>query len=363
MWYLISTVNRYVSKTFLFWFGLIFLTVALIISLFEMIDLTKRTMQHDVPFSILFQIAFLKLPKLLDQLLPSITFFAALACFLRLAQSQNFVVMSSFGVSRLQFLSGISLVVVALGMLNIVALDPVRAALFGRMVILEEKIFQKKPYSVSFTDTGLWLRENFSDSQNIIHAKSFNVMQKQFKKLMIFEFSKKGDFIRRVDAEVAELENEHWHMHNANIVSNHRQENAQTHVERTTITMEQIQQSTAPPETISFFQTPAFIKMLEEAGLNASSYSMLWHQQISKIGMMIAFIFLAASFCLVSTRNKSFSMIIGASIIFSFLMHFFEHIIHAYGIAHKIPIIAAAWIPPIVTFVSAYWLTTLLDDR
>ena len=78
MWYLISTVNRYVSKTFLFWFGLIFLTVALIISLFEMIDLTKRTMQHDVPFSILFQIAFLKLPKLLDQLLPSITFFAAI---------------------------------------------------------------------------------------------------------------------------------------------------------------------------------------------------------------------------------------------------------------------------------------------
>jgi lipopolysaccharide export LptBFGC system permease protein LptF len=90
---------------------------------------------------------------------------------------------------------------------------------------------------------------------------------------------------------------------------------------------------------------------------------MLWHQQISKIGMMIAFIFLAASFCLVSTRNKSFSMIIAASIIFSFLMHFFEHIVHAYGIAHKIPIIAAAWIPPIVTFVSSYWLTTLLDDR
>ncbi len=363
MWYLISTLNRYVSRTFLFWFFLVFFTVALIISFFEVVDLTKRTMQHDVPFSILFQIAFLKLPKILDSLLPSITFFAALGCFLRLAQSQNFVVISSFGVSRLQFLSGISIVVVVLGVLNIVVLDPIRAVLFGRVVVLEEKIFQKKPYSVSFTDTGLWLKENLPSSQNIIHARHFNVTQKQFRNLIIFEFSKNGEFLRRVDAEVAELITAHWHMHNVNIISNHRQENLQIHTEPTTITMEQIQQSTAPPETISFFQTPAFIKMLEDAGLNASAYSMLWHQQIAKIGMMIGLIFLAASFCLVSTRNKSFSIIFGISISFSFLMHFFEQIVHAFGIAHRIPIIAAAWIPPIVTFISAYWLTILLDDR
>lgn len=363
MWYLISTINRYVSRTFLFWFGLIFLTVALIISLFEMIDLTKRSMQHDVPFSILFQIAFLKLPKILDDLLPSITFFAALGCFLRLAQSQNFVIMFSFGVSRLQFLIGISFVVISLGLLNIVVLDPIRSALFGRFVVLEEKIFQKKPYSVSFTDTGLWLRENFPDSQNIVHARNFNVSQKQFKNLVIFQFSKTGEFLRRVDAEVAELESETWHMHKVNIISNHHQENLASYVEPTTITMEQIQQSTAPPETISFFQKPAFIKMLEDAGLNARSYAMLWHQQIAKIGMMVGFVFLAACFCLVPTRNKSFSLIIGLSIIFAFLMHFFEHIIHAYGIAHKIPLVAAAWIPPVITFISGYWLAVLLDDR
>lgn len=363
MWYLISTINRYVSRNFLFWFGLIFLTVSLIISLFEIIDLTKRTMQHDVPFAILFQIAFLRLPKILDDLLPSITFFAALGCFLRLAQSQNFVVMFSFGVSRLQFLSGISLVVIALGTLNIVVLDPIRSVLFSRFVILEEKILQRKPYSVSFTDTGLWLRENFPDSQNIVHARSFNVSQKQFKNLMIFQFSKNGEFLRRVDAEVAELENETWHMHNVNSISNHQQENFDYHVEPTTITMEQIQQSTAPPETISFFQMPAFIEMLESAGLNARSYAMLWHQQIAKIGMMVSFVFLAACFCLVPTRNKSFSLIIGMSVIFAFLMHFFEHIIHAYGIAHKMPLIAAAWIPPAITFISGYWLTVLLDDR
>lgn len=328
-----------------------------------MIELTKRTMQHDVSFSILLQMAFLKLPKILDELLPSIAFFAALGCFLRLAQSQNFVVMFSFGISRLQFLSGISLVAVFLGLLNIAVLDPIRSALFGRMVVLEEKIFQKKPYSVSFTDTGLWLRENFTDSQNIVHAKHFNVLQKQFKNLVIFQFSKSGEFLRRVDAEAAELENQTWHMHNVISISNHQQENLKTHIEPTTITMEQIQQSTAPPETISFFQMPAFIEMLEAAGLNARSYSMLWHQQIAKIGMMISFIFLAASFCLVSTRSRSFSLIIGASIIFAFLMHVFEHIIHAYGIAHKIPLVAAAWIPPIVTFVSGYWLAILLDDR
>ncbi len=363
MWYLISTINRYFSQNFLFWFASIFLIVGLIISLFEMIELTKHTMRHDVALSVLLQMAFLKLPKILDNLVPSITFFAALSCFIRLSQSQNFVIMSSFGVSRAQFLGGISLVVIALGILNISVLDPVRSALFGRLVILEEKIFQKKPYSVSFTDTGLWLRENFPEHQNIIHARHFNVVKKEFKNLMIFQFSKTGEFLRRVDAEVAKLDGQNWIMQNVNIVSNYKQTNYKDHVESTTITMEQIQQSTAPPETISFFQMPEFIEMLEAAGLNASSYSMLWHQQIAKIGMMVGFIFLAASFCLVPTRNRSFSITIGLSVFFAFIMHFFEQIIHAYGIAQKIPLIAAAWIPPLVTFISAYWLSILLDDR
>lgn len=363
MWYLISTLNRYICRTFLYWFLLVFFTVALIISFFEMIDLTKRTMQHDIPLSILLQMAFLKLPKLLDSLLPSITFFAALSCFSRLAQSQNFVVISSFGVSKLQFLSGISVIIILLGALNILVIDPVRAVLFERMVLLEEKLFQKKPYSISFTDTGLWLKENLSNSQNIIHAKHFNVAQKQFNNLTIIQFEKNGDFLRRVDAKTATLSSGYWHMQQATIVSNHTQKNLDTHSESTTITMEQIQQSTAPPETIPFLQMPAFIKMLENAGLNASAYKMLWHQQISKIAMMISLVFLASSFCLISTRNKSFSIIFGISIIFSFIMHFFQQIIYAFGVAHKIPIIAAAWIPGFITFISAYWLNIMLDDR
>ena len=152
-------------------------------------------------------------------------------------------------------------------------------------------------------------------------------------------------------------------MQKVNIVCNKEQRNLKDHIEPTTITMEQIQQSTAPPETISFFQMPEFVQMLESSGLDAGAYSMLWHTQIAKIGMMIGFVLLAASFCLISTRHKSFSLVISISIIFAFLMHFFEHIVHAYGIAHKIPIIAAAWTPPLITFACGYWLSVLLDDR
>lgn len=363
MWYLISTLNRYICKTFLLWFVLVFFTVTLIISFFEMIDLTKRTMQHDIPIGLLFQMAFLKLPKLLDSLLPSIAFFAALGCFLRLAQSQNFVIISSFGVSRFQLLSGLSIVVILLGALNIIVIDPIRSVLFERMVILEERLFQKKPYSISFTDTGLWLKENLPNSKNIIYAKHFNVTKKKFDNLIIFEFNKEGEILRRVDAETATLTEASWHMDKVSIVSNYKQENVQNYKEPTTITMEQIQQSTAPPETIPFIQMPAFIKMLEESGLNASSYKMLWHQQIAKIGMMISLIFLASSFCMTSTRSKSFGVVFAVSIIFSFIMHFFQQIIYAFGLAHKIPIIAAAWIPTFVTFISAYWFHIVLDDR
>lgn len=363
MWYLISTLNRYIIRNFLFWFAVIFFATALIIGLFEMIELTRRTMQHDINLSLLLQLSFLRLPKILNDLLPSITFFAALGCFIRLSQSQNMVVMLSFGLSRMQFLGGVCVAVIGLGLVNITVLDPIRSVLSKRMVFLEEKLFQKKPYSIAFTDTGLWLRENNGKAHTIIHASAFNILEKKLIDVMIFKFTENNNLEKRIDAKVATLKENDWFMEKVSILDESKQQDLENHFEPTTITMEQIQHSTAPPETISFFQMMDFISVLEKSGLNATSYLMMWHRQIAKIGMMVAFVFLAASFCFLSTRSKSFGTSVGLSVIFAFFMHFVEHVSHAYGVAEKLPLLAAAWIPPFITISSGYWIMVLIDDR
>lgn len=363
MWYLISTINRYIIRNFLFWFAVIFLATSLIIGLFEMVELTRRTMQHDINISLLLQLSCLRLPKILNDLLPSITFFAALGCFTRLSQSQNMVVMLSFGLSRMQFLGGVCVAVMGLGLTNIIVVDPIRSVMSKRMVFLEEKLFQKKPYSIAFTDTGLWLRETNKDTHIIIHANSLNILKKTLLDITIFKFNSDNTLEKRIDAAKALLSENAWLLEQVNISSAATQNYTEKHAEPTTITMEQIQHSTAPPETISFFQMLDFIAVLKKSGLNATSYLMMWHRQIAKIGMMVAFVFLAASFCFLSTRSKSFGKSVGLSVIFAFFMHFVEHLSYAYGVAEKLPLLAAAWLPPLITIASGYWIMVLIDDR
>lgn len=363
MWYLISTLNRYIAKNFLFWFFVIFFSTALIISLFEMIELTRRTLQHDISLSMLMQMSFLRLPRFLNDFLPSVVFFASLGCFVRLSQSQNIVVILSFGLSRLQFVGGVCVVVFFIGILNIVVADPIRAVTSKRIVFLEEKIFKKKPNSISLTESGLWLKENQQNSSSIIHAVSLNIFEKKITDVMIFSFKENGDIEKRIDAKSAILDDGYWVMDDVKITTEKKQEKMEVYKEPTLITIEQIQHSTAPPETISFFEMNSFIEVIKKSGLNPTRYLMVWHKQISKIGMMIAFVFLAASFCFLSTRSKHFSLVVSASVIFAFFIHFIEHISYAYGAAEKIPVIVASWAPSFITISCGYWLMVVTDDR
>jgi lipopolysaccharide export system permease protein len=58
---------------------------------------------------------------------------------------------------------------------------------------------------------------------------------------------------------------------------------------------------------------------------------------------------LAVGFCLPNPRYHSTSRLIGLALISGFIIHFFNNIIHAYGLADRLPAFWAAWLPPIVT--------------
>lgn len=365
MTYLFSTLNLYFCRIFLSWLGVCALTLGSIVSLFEGTELIRRSMgKANVDFSIILEMVILKLPSHLLSLMPFIILSAAMVSLYRLNHSHEIIAARSSGVSIWQLLVGLCSSVLAFGILQLVVLNPVSAAMSTRLENLEAFYFSNNSSRISISETGLWLREITSDRQSIIHTTYIQPEMKTFKIITFYGFHPNGEYETRIDAGVAELQKGYWKLKDATVWQD-KEGSYQTYPTLeipTGLTMEKIQNSNTTPETISFWSLPKFIDILDRSGLSSLSYRLYWHAQIAKLGMMIAMILLATAFGIRPVRQGGTVTYIALGIGGGFILYFLNDIVYALGLSGKIPILLAAWTPTLVMSLLSVSLLLHLED-
>jgi len=113
----------------------------------------------------------------------------------------------------------------------------------------------------------------------------------------------------------------------------------------TDLTLNRIQDSFAPPETMSFWDLPSFIGTLEKAGFTAVRHRLYWHSLLASPLMMCAMVLIAATFTLRYTRQGGGVFVIGAGVLTGFILYLFTDIVFALGLSDSIPVTLAAWTP------------------
>ena len=63
----------------------------------------------------------------------------------------------------------------------------------------------------------------------------------------------------------------------------------------TNLTLEQVRESFATPETVPFWQLPSYIEMADRAGLSAAGYRLQYQQLLARPFLLAAMVLLAAS--------------------------------------------------------------------
>ncbi len=98
------TLSGYIARQYLMWFlGFLFGLVGVIV-LVSTVDRMDRMANKDAPLSVVFEMVFLKLPFLSQEVMPFTLLFAGLACFWRLTRSHELVVTRAAGISVWQIL-------------------------------------------------------------------------------------------------------------------------------------------------------------------------------------------------------------------------------------------------------------------
>ncbi len=361
MFYSTSCLNRYFCKSFLGWFGIVIFFLGIVIGIFEGIEMLRRSMSRpEIPLVIIIEMILLKIPSLLQRLLPFVVLLSGLLCFGRMQSTKEYLAFQSIGYSVWQFVSGLSFLCFALGLLNLSIILPLTSAFSGRLSYLEETLFSRSLHRLSVGSSGIWLKEKNNDEYTIIHADAFTENAKGLKNPIFYIFDKDNSFIKRIEStEAILLKSKEWTIQNPKINGKNAHKTLKF---SSTFNSKQLQRSHVPPEAISFWDIPRTITMLEKAGLSVTNYQLFWHKQISKIIMFIGMLSLAVFFSFHSDRHKTQTLPIVLALTSGFIIYILSDIIYVIGLSQRLPVWVAAWSPSLITLLISIVLLIHKED-
>lgn len=344
------TLSGYIGRQFLLNFVALLAVILLIAVLFDIIELLRRAGNDpNVTMGNIIEMATLKLPFMGQQVFPFAALFGGMMTFWRLARYQELVITRASGISAWQFLLPVIGLALLLGVFQTTLMNPISSASLLRYERIEAYLFKGKQSLLAVSSGGIWLRQANADGQAVIHAKrlvSGDDSEVALLDVIVFQYGAPDVFDERIDADRAVLEDGFWRLENA---VHRRPEEPATQADvtwlETDLTLDSIQDSFAPPETMSFWSLPEFIETLEESGFSARRHRLYLHALLSNPLLMCAMVLIAATFTLRHSRRGGVTYVIGGGILTGFLLYFFTDLIFALGRSESIPVTLAAWTP------------------
>ncbi|MCG8491911.1 MAG: LPS export ABC transporter permease LptG [Sneathiellales bacterium] len=344
-----GALSLYLGKQFLKNTGIILGVLISVIILVDLIELLRRASDREnITLLIVFQMVLLRLPHLLQKLLPFIALFGAMLTFFRLARTSELTVVRAAGVSVWQFLTPCMTIAFFTGVFVLTVFNPIAATMEAHFAQLEAKHFNKRTNLLMISSKDLWLRQVDPDGLSVIHARSAINQGVDLKDVIIFQYDASEQFTGRIEADRARLRLGYWDLDNVLMTSPEQPGVIKDHLQLdTSLTVSQIQESFASPKTLSFWDLPQFIDTLEEAGFSAIGHKLYWHSLIANPILLVAMVLVAATFSLRATRRGYTSLLVMAGIATGFMFYFFTDIIQALGLSGSLPVLLAAWSPAV----------------
>lgn len=345
------TFSAYIGRVFWFWVATVFVSLIAIIFLFDVVELLRRAASRDeAGLGEVLQMALFKLPHMAQIMLPFAVLFGGMMAFWRLTRSHELIVARAAGVSAWQFLLPALLVAFLLAIFKIAVFSPFASAMSARYEHLESKLLKGRVSLLAVSDGGLWLRQPSSRGHAVLHAGRIAQDSMELSDVIVFLFEDQDRFVGRIDAHSATLMPGHWLLRNATLSGEGKPPERVDEVRvATELTTEKIQDSFAPPETLSFWDLPGFIALLERAGFSALRHKLYFHSLLAAPFLQCAMVLLAAIFTMRSARRGGTSFVIGAGVVAGFLVYFISDLIFALGMSARLPVLLAAWAPAAVT--------------
>ena len=363
------TLHFYFARRFLRSFFAVLLIFFAVLMLVGLIEQIRKYGGGDSGFGTLVILAVLSVPESLYRILPLIMILATLALFLGLARSSELVVARAAGRSALRSLISPLLLAMLIGMFAVALGNPIVAATQKQYETMTARI-SGVASTLSVSAEGLWLRQGTREGQTVIRANKANLDGTVLFDVTFLGYDSEGRPTYRIEAERAELTTGAWTISGAKewrfdtgtqIPEVDSFETPQMSL-ASNLTRNQIRDSFGTPSAIPIWELPGFINRLEAAGFSARVHRTFLHMELALPILLAAKVLVGAGFTMRHTRfGRTGSMVLMA-LGLGFTLYFIRNFAAILGENGQIPILLAAWGPPVAAVLLPAGLLLHLED-
>ena len=364
------TLGLYVARRLGMSFALIAAVFCGVLLLFETVEAMRRLGGRDVALGQILLLAGLRVPRTLYQILPLIAILASMAMFLNLARSSELAVIRAAGRSALRVMVEPVLAALVFGALAVAVLNPLVAganrAYQDRLAALADP---DQIARISLDGAAIWLRQGDGAGQTVVRAQSADPDGLGFRNVTFLIFARSdGTPIRRIEAAHARLEPGAWILTRAKVwdlAAPNPEAEARTLPSArlpTELTAERIRDGLDRSATISVWNLPAFIGLLQAAGLNARGPQAALLSELALPVLLAAMVLIGAMFCLRHSRAGGTGLALLATVLTGFALFFFRNFAQVLGENGQIPLALAIWAPPVAAILLAIGVLLQLED-
>lgn len=362
------TLSRYIAIRFLLTVAQVFLIFFGIMMLIDMVDQLRRFGSQGLGLAAAAQLSALNVPATLYRILPLIVIFAAVAMFIGLARSSELVVVRAAGRSGLRFLLTPVLAALALGAVAVAVLNPLVAGMSREYEVVHARLSRGSESVLSISASGLWLRQGGPDGQTVIQAARSDGDGTRLSDVTFLTYAPDGTPLTRIEAAEAVLNPGAWSLRDAKIwdltVENpERGARVLTDVTLPSdLTRERIRDSFGDPSAIPIWDLPTYIARIEAAGFTARRHRVWLQMELALPLLLAAMVLVAAGFTMRHARMGRTGQMVLAAVLMGFAIFFLRNFAQVLGESGQIPVVLAAWSPPVAAALMSLGLLLHLED-
>ncbi len=342
-------LDKYILSEF---FSVLFLCVLASTGLFLVFDTFERIkvfISYSTPLGTALFYLLLKIPLILQLMLPIATLIAVLISIGRLSQKSEITAMRACGMSVLRIYSPIFKSTIILSLIMF---------LNGELLVPKatervEEIFQfeikQKHLTGKLDRTNFWIREGNS----FLNIDFYNTKEKTINGVTLLNFSDQFELLRRVDAKKGEWHDSSyigWNLESAIEIAPEEEGDKKLNISAFTRiplesskTPQDLYNLQRPADSFGYFELKKYIKKLKLESVPTRKYEVDLMSKISFPFVCIVAGMLALPFSLASSRSGALtkSFIYGVSIGFSYYIT--HALLCSFAGAGMIPVILGAW--------------------
>jgi lipopolysaccharide export system permease protein len=360
----------YISRLFMISVVAVLTALTGLVSLFDFLELLRRSATRpDATFGLVVEMALLRMPWAILEILPFAVLLGGLWAFWRLARSSELVVARAAGLSAWQFLLGPILCAFAIGIFGIAAISPISASLFARADTLEQNFLDAGGGPLALNGGQLWLRQGDNTGLHggiaIIHATGVMMRDQVLTTgpMTVFRIGPSDKMIDRIEAANAKLLPGDWLLADARLLVPGQMPTAPRAMSLPTdLNVSRIQQSFAAPDALSFWQLPGFIQVLARAGFSTVAHRLRFQALLALPLLCATMALVAAGFSMQTSRRGGIARMIGGGVASGFALFMLSQVAQQFGQSGALPVVLAAWAPAAAGLMLALSLLLHLED-